>query len=78
MARTKNDAGVEQRLDMVIRLLAALLTKEATKKDAVLTLSGLGFAPAEVAVILGTSANYVSVTLYAAKKRPKARRGTKT
>ena len=63
-----NTSGVEERLDVAVRLLAALLTKDMTRKDAILTLSGVGLAPKEVGRILGVSANSVSVALYDAKQ----------
>jgi DNA-binding CsgD family transcriptional regulator len=62
-------AGVEHRLDVAVRLLAGLLTKGMTRKDAILTLSGAGLAPKEVAEMLGISANQVSVALYDAKQK---------
>jgi DNA-directed RNA polymerase specialized sigma24 family protein len=60
-------AGVEQRLDLAVRLLASLLTKGMTRKEAILTLSGAGLPPKDVASILGISGNQVSVALYDAK-----------
>lgn len=60
-------AGIEQRLDVAVRLIGALLTKGMTRKGAILTLSGAGLAPKEVADILGISSNQVSVALYDAK-----------
>jgi DNA-directed RNA polymerase specialized sigma24 family protein len=58
---------------MMIRLLGALLTKGATKKEAILTLANLGFTPGEVGEILGVSSHQVSVTVHAAKKGARRR-----
>jgi DNA-directed RNA polymerase specialized sigma24 family protein len=61
-------AGMEKRLDIVVRLLAGLLTKGMTRKDAILTLSAAGLVPKEVAGVLGVTSNQVSVALYDAKQ----------
>jgi DNA-binding CsgD family transcriptional regulator len=61
-------AGIEERLDRVVRLLAALVTKGMTRKEQILTLSGIGLQPKEIASILGISANQASVTIYDAKQ----------
>jgi hypothetical protein len=66
-----SDAGaktaVEQRLDVIIHLLGAIVTKDMSRKDAVLTLSATGLGPKEVAGVLGLTPNQVSVVLYDAK-----------
>lgn len=64
-------AGIERRLDVVVRLLAAQLTNGMTRKDAILTLSAFGLTPKEVAGILGISANQVSVEVYKHSKKVK-------
>lgn len=61
-------AGIEERLDRVVRLLAALVTKDMIRKNQIFTLSGVGLSPKEVASILGISGNQVSVALYDAKQ----------
>jgi hypothetical protein len=63
-----SSAGIEQRLELIARLLTAILTKDMGKKDAVLTLSGAGFAPKDVGDMLGLTRNQVSVILYDAKQ----------
>ncbi|MGQ0668294.1 MAG: hypothetical protein ACT4PO_01235 [Actinomycetota bacterium] len=67
-------AGVEQQLDTVVRLLASMLTKDMTRKDAILTLSSAGLVPKDVASILGISSNQVSVALYDAKHQAAMRK----
>lgn len=66
--QTTASTGVEERLDILIRLMAALLTKGSSKKDAILTLAALKLAPKEIAEILGASGNQVSVTIYGSRK----------
>lgn len=60
--------GVEQRLDVIIQLLGAIVTKDMSRKDAVLKLSATGLPPKEVAAVLGLTSNQVSVVLYDAKQ----------
>ena len=65
--------GVEQRLDVIIHLLGAIVTKEMSRKEAVLTLSATGLPPKDVAGVLGLTPNQVAVVLYDAK--PEAAKG---
>jgi len=52
----------------LVNLLALLAVKGEKQVDQILTLSAAGFTPAEIASLLRTTANTVSVTLYQAKK----------
>lgn len=61
-------AGLEERLDRIIQLLTAIVTKDKSRKDAVLTLNAAGMSPKEIAGILGLTGNQVSVVLYGAKQ----------
>jgi len=74
-------AGVEERLDVIVHLLTAIVTKDMSRKDAVLTLTAAGLAVKDVAGALGLTGNQVSVVLYdsnhAAAKRAKAPKATK-
>ena len=45
-----------------------LVTKGMTRKEQILSLSGIGLQPKEIASILGISANQASVTIYDAKQ----------
>jgi hypothetical protein len=56
--------GIEQRLDTIIHLMTAVITKGMSRKDAVLTLSEAGLAPKDVAIVLGLTNNQVNVVLY--------------
>jgi len=49
-------------------LLALFLVKGMKQADQIDTLSRVGFKPAEVAALLGTTGNTVSVTLYQQKR----------
>ncbi len=73
----------EQQLSMQLEktnaLLRALLrlnfeTLEAPMSDKIIILDGLGMAPSEIAEILGTSSNSVSVTLSKLRKKEKGGR----
>lgn len=61
-------AGVEERLDHVVRLLAALVTKGMSRKEQIATLVAVGLAPKDVGSILGVTAHQVSVTVHDAKQ----------
>ena len=58
-------------LDRIARLLALLLAEGKTKTEAILRLAGVGFQPAEIAELLGTTRNTVSVTVHQAKRSAK-------
>jgi len=61
-------------LHRIAKLLALILAEGKTKTDAILRLSGVGFTPGEIAELLGTTANTVSVTVHQAKKAAKAKK----
>lgn len=65
---TTSKTGIEQRLDVIIHLLGAIVTKDMNRKDAVLKLSATGLPPKDVAGVLGLTPNQVSVVLYDAKQ----------
>ena len=56
------------RMDAIIKILALTLPKELTQADKIALLSDAGFQPKEIAGILGTTANTVSVTLSKVKR----------
>ena len=63
-------------LERVEKLLAALLLhdmQDAAQVEKALLLDRVGFAPSEIAELLGTSRNTISVALSNARKRPKRR-----
>lgn len=64
--------AIEEKLDILIKLQAAtLVDRYETSKEKVLFLSRSGLKPSLIAELLGTTANYVSVTLSREKKLAK-------
>lgn len=75
---TKADAGalegMNERLEIVVRLLALSITSDlASLKDKAILLNRAGLSPMQIAGLLGTTANTVSVALSAAKRSTKRR-----
>jgi len=58
-----SDGPIVGRLDRIAKLLAVLVAEGKTQTDAIMRLSDVGFAPREIAELLGTSSNTVRVTL---------------
>ncbi len=58
-------------MDAIIKILALTLPKDLTQSDKIVLLSDAGFQPKEIANILGTTANTVSVTLSKVKREAK-------
>jgi len=70
---------VSQQLRRIVRLLTVIATKGMSQKDQITVLASAGFQPKEIADLLDTTPNTVSVTLYSlgrGKKRgkPKAQK----
>lgn len=64
-------------LERVEKLLAALLLRDmqdAPQVDKALLLDRVGFAASEIAELLGTSRNTISVALSNARKKPKRKK----
>ncbi|HTB21371.1 MAG TPA: hypothetical protein VK914_01550 [bacterium] len=59
---------VSKKLDIIIRLLARQHIGDKSGRDAIKTLSALGFQPKEIADLIGTTSNTVSVALNSLKK----------
>jgi hypothetical protein len=74
-------AGIAQRLDVIVHLLTAIVTKDMSRKEAVLRLTAAGLAPKDIAGVLRLTGNQVSVVLYdskqAATKQAKAPKAPK-
>jgi len=63
---------INEKLDRIVRLLALSSIKpDQSVKEKALALSSVGFAPKEIADLIGTTAHSVSQTLSAAKKGAK-------
>ncbi len=78
MGRRLADSGTQppeqaDHLARIANLLALLLVRGESQTDKVVTLSSAGFTPGEIAGLLGTTSNAVSVALYKAKRDSKAR-----
>lgn len=56
-------------LKKISRLIAFQTVRELDRKDQIAALSSVGFQPKEIAGLIGTSANSVSVALHQARKR---------
>ena len=65
---------IEEKLDKIIKLLTFSLTPDWTQRKRIAFLDKLGFAPKEMAQILGTTANTVSVTLSELRQQGKLER----
>jgi len=69
---------IKEKIDLIIRLLALNLVKDAeTQKDKIIALRNLGFKPAEIAEILGTTANTVRVTLSKIRRKSSSKKAEK-
>jgi DNA-binding CsgD family transcriptional regulator len=67
---------ISAKLDTAVRLLALNLVKDLKiQKEKIIALSSFGFGPSEIAKLLGTTSNTVSVALSETKKKTK--RGNK-
>lgn len=59
---------IMKRMDAILKLLTILSMKENTQTEKIAILNSSGFAPKEIAEILNTSSNSVSVLLNKLKK----------
>lgn len=67
-----SDSDLSQKLDVLIRLFAhSAVANFESKKEKILFLGNAGLIPKDIAEIVGTSRNTVSVTLSVDKKTPK-------
>lgn len=58
---------VALQLERIARLLALLATKGEPQANQILLLNAIGFSASEIASLLGTTSNTVSVTVYKQK-----------
>jgi DNA-directed RNA polymerase specialized sigma24 family protein len=63
-----NDEQANQKLDRALRLLAAIATKGLSQTDQIALLDRAGFAPKEIAEIVGTTSNTVRVSLVSIRR----------
>ena len=73
--KSDNDVTeIRSKLDVIIRLLAAnSISEDRSIKDNAVALSRSGLTPKEIAEILGTTSNTVSVALSTARKGKKSK-----
>ena len=67
-------ADILDEVRQIKRLLAAFVTSGLNQKDAVARLSSAGFAPKDIASLIGTTPNSVRVALSNLKKESKRRK----
>jgi predicted transcriptional regulator len=65
---SKEDSLIIERLDRLIRIIALTSMKNLTSTEKIGILSQAGFAPKEIAELLGTSQNVVNVRLSELRK----------
>lgn len=66
--RQINDELVAEKLDRVLRLLAVIAVKGMSQTDQIAILDRVGFAPKEIAEIIGTTSNTVRVGLVSIRR----------
>ncbi len=75
MARKRRTASLQSNptdpLKRLADLVALLLVKGERQPEKIRTLTAAGYTAAEVATLLGTTPNLVSVTLYQMRKKKK-------
>ncbi len=71
-----SSAEMLERLDQIVRLLAAAVTKDLKQRDQIALLSKVGLSPKTIADLLGTSSNTVRVELVTIRKS-RGKRGKK-
>lgn len=70
-----HEEGVLEELRRVVRLLSVLALRGLTQRERILTLSSAGFQPKEIAELIGTTPNTVSVCLAKLRRRDRKTRG---
>lgn len=60
---TQNNQDVLTQLDKLIRLVAVMVTRDKPQREQIAMLSKAGLQPKDIADLIGTTPNTVSVTL---------------
>jgi len=68
--------SIEKKMDVLIKLIAGNLVKDKTKTDAIITLGNCGIEVGTIANLVGTTTNFVSVTLSNNKKKQSSKKKT--
>ncbi len=77
VANTDTELRISVRPDLlerIVNLAALLVVRGESQENKIRTLSGAGFSPSEIANLLGTTSNTVSVTLSKARSTSKPRK----
>jgi len=70
----KHIAEINEKLDRIVRLLAlSSVSPDQSTKDKAIQLSRVGLAPKDIAELLGTTRNTISVALCTARRSKKKR-----
>jgi DNA-binding NarL/FixJ family response regulator len=64
---------IADQLGKIVRLLSLVVTKGLNQRDQIALLASAGFQPKQIAELIGTTANTVSVTLAQMKKQQAGR-----
>ncbi len=70
---TEQATRIERKLDIIARLLAAVVTRDLNQRSQIAVLSQAGLQPREIAEWVGTSANTVRVELVGIRKESRKR-----
>ena len=68
---TSGEDEIVRKLDTLVRLVATAVCAERSQKEKIKILGGAGLTPKEIAELLGTTPNTVSVALSAMRKSKK-------
>lgn len=63
--------AIEEKLDVLIRLLAISMTADKSQSEQIVLLNKANFQPKEIANLLGTTPNAVSVSLSKMRRKQK-------
>lgn len=69
-----NEDEILQELRRISKLLALTVTRDMKQKEKIELLSSIDFQPKEIADLIGTTPNTVSVTLAGIRKKAKAKK----
>ena len=67
----EHDEAVEKKLGQLVRLLAVNITRDLPRSEQIAVLDRAGLSVGEIAEVLDTRANTVSVALYQLRKKGK-------
>jgi DNA-binding CsgD family transcriptional regulator len=66
-----NSEAIKNNMGKIVNLLALIAVKGESQTEKILTLTAAGFTSSEIASLLRTTPNTVSVTVYQAKSKKK-------